>query len=139
MAGMNGAGTLLSRTALAIGMCAVVAGTSSTAVFAADRQVVLNDTGEDACSTGQVAGLDPNGDNFLAVRSGPGTRNRQIDTLHTGDLVAVCDQSGQWYGVVYGGSECVGGSPEAVTQNGPYRGPCASGWVFSKYVPIIAG
>ncbi|MGQ0567630.1 MAG: hypothetical protein ACT4OK_21555, partial [Gemmobacter sp.] len=43
------------------------------------------------CGGSVVTGLDPNGDNFLAVRSGPGTEYRKIDELHTGDQVRTCD------------------------------------------------
>ena len=44
-----------------------------------------------------VRGLDPNGDGFLAVRSGPGTGYPQIDSLRNGDaafLGAQCE--GRW-------------------------------------------
>ena len=34
------------------------------------------------CATSTVSGLDPAGDNFLAVRSGPGTKHRKIDEIH---------------------------------------------------------
>ena len=101
--------------------------------------VMLNDQGEDACGTGMVSGLDPAGDNFLAVRSGPGTDHPEIDRLSPDTMVAMCDSSGGWVGIVYGGEECTGGSPAAVTQNGPYEGPCGSGWAFGQYVRLLAG
>ncbi len=65
-------------------------------------------------ATGVVRGLDYYGDNFLAVRTGPGTRYRQIDSLYNGDIVRICDWRGGWLNVRYG------------------RG--GSGWVFGKYV-----
>jgi hypothetical protein len=68
----------------------------------------------DGCSrTGRVRGLDPNGDNFLAVRTGPGTGFQEIDRIFTGDKVSICSRQGKWYRVKYGGG---------------------SGWVYGKYV-----
>lgn len=68
----------------------------------------------DACSRiGRVRGLDPNGDNFLAVRTGPGTGFQEIDRIFTGDKVAICSSKGKWYRVKYGGG---------------------SGWVYGRYV-----
>jgi hypothetical protein len=68
----------------------------------------------DGCSrSGRVRGLDPNGDNFLAVRTGPGTGFQEIDRIFTGDKVAICSSKGKWYRVKYGGG---------------------SGWVYGRYV-----
>lgn len=98
-----------------------------------------------SCSLAVVTGLDPQGDNFLAVRSGPGSSNAQIDALHTGDQVYVCDGNGRWMGVVYptnrnmesGTGQC--GVPAPVSPRQAYRGPCDSGWVYDAYIQIIAG
>lgn len=96
-----------------------------------------------SCSLGQVTGLDPQGDNFLAVRSGPGSNNSQIDVLHQGDLVYFCDANGRWMGIVYqpglgpGNDTC--GVPQPISPRRPYTGPCRSGWVYDAYVEIIAG
>lgn len=54
------------------------------------------------CAGSLVAGLDPQGDGFLAVRSGPGTGYRQIDALYNGNAVRTCARSGKWIGVYYG-------------------------------------
>ncbi len=54
------------------------------------------------CTGSKVAGLDPGGDGFLAVRSGPGSQYRKLVELHNGDRVSVFDQKGDWAGVVYG-------------------------------------
>jgi NAD(P)-dependent dehydrogenase (short-subunit alcohol dehydrogenase family) len=68
----------------------------------------------DGCSrTGRVRGLDPNGDNFLAVRTGPGTGFQETDRIFTGDKVSICSRQGKWYRVKYGGG---------------------SGWVYGKYI-----
>ena len=108
-------------------------------VLAQEVPVMLNDTGEDACGTGIVEGLDPNGDGFLAVRTGPGTEYSQVNSVFNGDYVAICDSSGDWFGIVYGYDGCTGGSPVGDTQNGPYSGPCLAGWVHSNYVQFLAG
>ncbi|MEG6507921.1 SH3 domain-containing protein [Methyloligella sp. 2.7D] len=96
--------------------------------------------GYDACGTvGQVAGLDPNGDGFLAVRAGPQSDYDLLDKLQNGEYVYVCDQSGKWYGVVYGppGRDC--GVTHPWPQAAAYKGPCFSGWVFGKYIREAAG
>ncbi|OJY37406.1 MAG: integron [Rhizobiales bacterium 65-9] len=107
-----------------------------------DAPVMLGgDPDMDACpSLGQVVGLDPNGDGFLSVRSGPGgSRYREIDRLYNGNKVSVCDRRGPWYSIVYPADEgeCGVGTPWPVRQ--PYTGPCSYGWVHSRYVRIIAG
>lgn len=94
----------------------------------------------DACgSLGIVVGLDPQGDNFLAVRSGPGTRYQQIDSLFSNDEVLLCQSHGSWHGIVYGppGADCGVGTPIMPRQT--YRGPCRAGWVFDRYIRVIAG
>ncbi len=97
--------------------------------------------GFDACGgVGRVVGLNPRGDNFLAVRAGPSTDFTKIDELYTADTVYLCESRGRWYGVVYsaGGEAgaCGVGSP-APRQR--YSGPCRSGWVFGRYISVIAG
>jgi Caspase domain/Bacterial SH3 domain len=62
---------------------------------------------------GKVRGLDPNGDNFLSVRTGPGTGFTEVDRLYTGNGVNICSQQGKWLRVKYGGG---------------------TGWVYGKYV-----
>ncbi|EYD71533.1 hypothetical protein Rumeso_04934 [Rubellimicrobium mesophilum DSM 19309] len=84
--------------------------------------MVLEGDGQAAvCATSTVSGLDPNGDNFLAVRSGPGTQYPKIDELHAGDVVQTCDGQGNWVGVYY---------PDL---NG------RSGWVHGSYLTPLAG
>ena len=96
----------------------------------------------DACgSIGAVVGLDPNGDNFLAVRTGPGTQFDQIDSLYTGDQIHLCDRQGAWLGIVYQGGGPAGdcGVATPVADRTPYAGGCNSGWVFEEYVQLVAG
>jgi hypothetical protein len=105
---------------------------------------VGGDPSLDACGTvGAVIGLDPRGDNFLSVRSGPGGKGfREIARLNSGQQVAICDEKGAWLGIVYPArgaalSGCGVASPRA--KSSAYRGPCRSGWVHRRFVEIIAG
>lgn len=108
-----------------------------------DVPVMVGGTGEsDGCaSLGQVVGLDPNGDGFLSVRSGPGGKPyREIDRLYNGNQVFICHAKGPWRAVVYGQSPdgtCGVSIPWPIRQ--PYTGPCRFGWIHSRYVKIVAG
>jgi len=97
--------------------------------------------GYDACGTvGQVRGLDPQGgDGFLAVRAGPSSNYAMLDKVYNGYQLYICDQRGQWLGVVYShdNQDCGVGTPWP--RAGAYSGPCNSGWVYRKYVADIAG
>ena len=107
-----------------------------------DAPVMLGgDPDFDACgSVGQIVGLDPNGDGFLSVRSGPGGKPyREIDRLYNGNKINVCGDRGPWLQIVYpaDGRDCGVGTPWPVRQ--AYTGPCNYGWVHRRYVRIIAG
>jgi hypothetical protein len=95
----------------------------------------------DACGTvGVVRGLDPQGgDGFLAVRAGPGSGYAMLDKVYNGYLLNICDDRGQWLGVVYSHEtqDCGVGTPWPRAR--AYTGPCRSGWVFRKYVTDYAG
>ena len=98
----------------------------------------------DACpSSAHVTGLNPRGDNFLSVRSRASASGRELDRLRGGYTVWACDETadGEWTGVVYAPPgrdvDCGVGTPIARRQ--AYRGPCASGWVASRYLTIVAG
>lgn len=92
----------------------------------------------DACGgNGRVRGLDPNGDNFLAVRAGPSSRTRETDQLNEGDELYVCDERGRWLGVVYGNGTC--GVTTPIERRKAYLDGCRSGWVFVDFVEIHAG
>jgi len=98
----------------------------------------------DAClSIGQVTGLNPQGDNFLAVRALPSADSVEKDRLGIGRWLWLCDKSGEWLGVVYDPDpsaepgDCGVGSP--VETERPYVGRCRWGWVSSRYVEVIAG
>jgi hypothetical protein len=98
----------------------------------------------DAClSVGQVSGLNPRGDNYLAVRARPAAGAREKDRLGPGRWIWLCDEAGDWIGIVYSpdpadepGDCNVGGPVESVR---PYDGDCRWGWVHSRFVTVIAG
>ena len=98
----------------------------------------------DACgSFAEVKGLNPQGDGFLAVRSGPGAAYALRDRLPEGATFYVCGESddGRWVSVVYPRKgqtqeQCEVSSPKP---GGAYRGPCAYGWVNARWVNILAG
>jgi len=118
---------------------------SMLAAYPAYAQTVLVTVGEDgadmdACGGyGEVHNLDPNGDNYLSVRARPSSKGRELDRLSLGTGVSMCTLEGRWVGIVYSknGQDCGVGSP--VSSPRGYTGPCQSGWVFDKYVDLIAG
>jgi hypothetical protein len=70
---------------------AIVAGSVSAESARIDAAIMIGGEEDlDACSsTGEVTGLDPSGDGFLSVRSGPGGRPyREIDRLFNGNRAA---------------------------------------------------
>ena len=91
------------------------------------------------CSGSVVAGLDPQGDGFLAVRSGPGTGYGMIDRLHNGDQVAVFGARGDWLGVSYGTRRDEW--PDLCANSGPARALKGSqqGWVHRNWLRHTAG
>lgn len=101
----------------------------------------------DACpAQAKVVGLDPYGDNFLSVRSGPGGRPYdEKDRIHTGQILNVCSWGGTWIKVVYAPGvfdlsqvrDCGVSTPWPVAR--PYVGPCRWGWVHKNYIEIVAG
>jgi hypothetical protein len=113
----------------------------TTAVLAAAGSTVPvqvgGDADTDACAQGQVRELDPKGDNFLSVRVGPGADYDEIDKLHTGDIVNLCDKRGAWHGVVYGSKDC--GVAKPIAKRQPYLGVCRTGWVSTKFIAAVAG
>jgi hypothetical protein len=119
-------------------------------VLAANTSVpvrVANHENVDACpSLGAVSGLNPRGDGFLAVRSGPGTSYSLIDRLPEGRQFWYCDSAGrhdEWIGIVYPHAgqpdmDC-GVASSSYPESSPYPGPCKSGWIHSRWAKVIAG
>ncbi|KLE32926.1 hypothetical protein AAW01_02605 [Aurantiacibacter gangjinensis] len=112
----------------------------------ADAQPVmigLDGPNLDACGGyGEVDPLDPDGDNFLAVRAAPTTRSSIMDRIHTGQGLLFCDVDGDWVGVVYRGEgqddwDC--GTNINLPEPREYHGPCRHGWVHGDYVTLLIG
>lgn len=94
----------------------------------------------DACGAwGEVTGLNPDGDNFLSVRSGPGSDYEEIDRVGPKQGLFLCDERGSWIGVVYTRTSQDCGVSSPVARQRVYDGPCAHGWVLKKYVKFLAG
>ncbi len=108
------------------------------AVMGQESQVPViagQDPGYDACgSIGVVRGLNPKGEGFLAVRTGPGADYAMADKVYSGALLSLCDQRGSWLGVVYSHETTDCGVSTPWPRAGAYAGPCRSGWVFKKYI-----
>jgi hypothetical protein len=127
---------------MAVAALAVLFGATAQAQQAKlDVPIMVGGTELDACgSIAVVKGLDPAGDNFLSVRSGPGAGYREIDRLKTKDNVIICGEKGVWFAAIYpwtNKNDCKVGTPWP--KRAPYTGPCKSGWIHSKFVEIIAG
>ena len=85
-----------------------------------------------------IRAISRRSDGFLAVRSGSGTKYRMIDKFYrNGEMVIMCDDKGKWVGIVYG-KDC-GDANGNIAKRKPYEGSCRSGWVFEKYIRLIAG
>lgn len=62
-----------------------------------------------ACfGTAEVMGLNPNGDGFLAVRTGPGSDYEMIAKIHNGDIIGIYDKSGDWYAISFRSNDQIG-------------------------------
>lgn len=89
---------------------------------------------------GEVRGLNPQGDGFLAVRTGPSTDYEQVDELHNGDMVKLCDYRNGWHRVVYTADDSRVARCRLSSDQLPdpkSAGPCRSGWVHGNWVRWI--
>jgi hypothetical protein len=73
------------------------------------------------------------------VLSGPAGGYQTVAHLRPGERVFVCNESGEWLGVVYKGPSrpCRGGTPAGLDV--PRSPQCASGWVRKDQVDILSG
>jgi len=110
-----------AASVLATVACVVLTACAASAQSLDVPVTAIPDTQAAGCASSTVSGLDPSGDNFLAVRSGPGSQYRKLDELHTGDVVRTCDRQGDWIGIYY------------PNLNG------RSGWVHGSYLTDLAG
>ncbi len=123
----------------------LLAGSDPAALVGNERLVIVGRDLQnlDACSSvGRVTNLGKTGDAFLAVRSAPSFKAQTKDKLKAGQTLTLCDEQGEWLGVVYslasdGDIDCGVSTPSAFV--GAYRGPCRYGWVNRRYVETIAG
>ncbi len=112
---------------------------------AQERPVVIGQDGADldACgASGVVHNLNKDGDNYLTVRAAPTSKSAELDRLGAGARINFCEQRGRWIGIVYPPAnqpdfDC--GTGSAIASPQVYQGPCGSGWVFEKYVLLLAG
>lgn len=120
------------------------------------RPVTIGEDGPrmDACGgLGQVTRAGVNG---LPVLAAPFNDAKTLGQLNEGQRVYICARTldQKWLGVVVvppppigGWGEIDGAAPvpadcgvaSPVDRKQPYSGPCASGWVASAYVRLIAG
>ena len=113
------------------------------------RPVTIGEDGPrlDACGgMGQVTRAGGNG---LALRAAPFAEAKSVATLAEGARLHVCTRSidQKWLGVVVRPTPAEGdsappldcGVSSPVDRKQAYEGPCASGWVASAYVRLIAG
>ncbi len=101
--------------------------------------IVIQATQEASCGSGVVTGLDPRGDGFLAVKSGPHLKFSKIDELFNGQDVYLCKSRGDWFGVVYPAEERCGVGSKSWSVTDSYSGPCSSGWVHKAWIKATAG
>lgn len=128
--------------AFAAALC--VAAQAAVPVMPEVPVMVGGDSEQDACGGAyQVVHLNPRGDNFVSLRSRPSTSGRELARLRSGQVGFLCDSSSdhQWQGVVYAlpgkDMDCGVGTP--IARKRAYRGPCASGWVASRFLELVAG
>lgn len=55
-----------------------------------------------------VMGLNPDGDGFLAVRTGPGSDYPMIAKIHNGDRVGTYGRKGDWHAISFGADDRLG-------------------------------
>lgn len=116
----------------------------SRADIVPQRLVTIGGAGpyQAACRTGRVSGLDPNGDNFLALRGRPGDGGAPLEELGPGRQVLVCDTGSAngraWFGIVYGPDDPEDSCGIVLPADAPrpYRGTCNSGWVSAGFVAL---
>ena len=118
-------------------VCVAAASLASSAAAQPPRVPVplIAAEGYGPCSTASVIGLERAGA-FLAVRSGPSVRYRELAQLGNGADVFACVRQGNWFGIVFvpesGRMDC--GVLEPRRANAYYSGPCRSGWVNERYL-----
>lgn len=99
---------------------------------------------------GSVQGLRKEGDGYVSVRAAPSLKARELDRLENGRAVLIFSGDPQaekngFVGVVYPAEAGSAGSFGSMCQipeefyDGPYGGPCKSGWVSNRFVGADSG
>ena len=100
---------------------------------------VGQEAGFDACSgVGRVAINSADGGD-IDLKDAPSNDAKITDTLQDGDVLWLCEEKGEWFGVVVDESAVDCGVSSPVSAPMDYKGPCKSGWVIGKNVVPIAG
>jgi hypothetical protein len=123
-------------------IAALVLGAGANAGLAQDALGVMTggEAGFDACaSLGQVVVPEGPQGAQAAVRAGPAASYAARDALETGALVWLCDERGDWVGIVYGEDPAACGVSTPQAERRAYEGPCASGWIHRSVVQPAAG
>jgi hypothetical protein len=83
---------------------------------------------------------------FVSVRTGPGVRYPETDRVFDAQQVIICDEHGDWYGVVYirgkdleSNVDACFGADNLWNKRRPYTGPCQHGWITKHYLANLAG
>jgi hypothetical protein len=96
----------------------------------------------DACiAFGEVVGLAGESVDTLPVRAAPADDAAEIDRLAEGDGVFMCDERGDWLGIVYypPGELKSCGVGSVIVERVAYAGSCRSGWVPAHLITLVAG
>ena len=162
----------LFAVALALTACSEASDRDQTAPAPIDRseiaprEVMIGFDGPrfDACGrNGRVYNL-PFGEDAVSVREAPANSADEVDTLAEGTVVAMCQRTGGWVGIVYpapatnapptdsesdGETEPTPASADAilrpcgttapVPETRAYDGPCRAGWVSDDYLRLVTG
>ena len=96
----------------------------------------------DACPTvATVAASDLSTPGEAAVLTAPDRADDVLDRVPTGHLVRLCEDRGEWVGIVYrageGAGDCGVSSPSV--EERAYDGPCRSGWMRASRLAVAAG
>lgn len=122
------------------------AGETDTTLTPGTQPVRIGEGGPSfaACATdGKVVNISADGETYLPVRAAPFANAAEVARLGDGARLFVCTRSIDqgWLGVVVQPAaqpraDCGVAAPVGAVRG--YAGPCASGWVSSAFVRLIA-
>lgn len=99
----------LSAVSLAVGLFWVIATGAGAQQLEVPFDTYCPPDAQAACDgVAEVMGLDPNGDGFLAVRTGPGATYAKIGEVRNGDRVGTYGKQGRWYAISFGPANTLG-------------------------------